>query len=617
MQDFLNDILPRVTKPARYTGGEYNAVLKDHQSVDVKFALAFPDAYEIGMSNLGVRILYHILNKREDTVAERVFAPWTDMEAEMRNCKLPLFGLESKTPVKDFDIIGFSLGYELSYTNVLNMLDLSGIPVLAADRDESHPLVIAGGCCTFNPEPMTDFIDAFVIGEGEEVIHEIVDTFKKHRGEGRERLLRALAHLEGVYVPSLYEVSYNADGTVNEVLPIDSDVPKTVTKRLMWNLDEAEYPDALVMPFIETVHDRVSLEVMRGCSRGCRFCQAGMVYRPVRSRSPQKLMDLAERICANTGYDEISLMSLSTADYPGIGELVRTLIEKYKSQKIGLSLPSIRADAQCIQLAAEIQKVRKSGLTLAPEAGTQRMRDVIDKNVTEEDLFSAVETAFRYGWQRIKLYFMIGLPTETDEDVEGIAKLATQVAQIGRNMRKRPTIGVSVSSLVPKPHTPFQWRAQDTTDEMDRKQRILKETLRSRDVSLSWHDVYTSRLEAVLARGDRRLGRAIYLAWKKGCYFDAWSEYFHYNRWIDAIVEAGLDPGFYANRQRPYEEVLPWDHIKCGVDKQFLIREDKRAESGETTVDCRVDKCTGCGMMHMLPAGEEGVPDVPCAFKTP
>jgi radical SAM family uncharacterized protein/radical SAM-linked protein len=596
-------------------GGEYNAVRKDHQSVEVKFALAFPDAYEIGMSNLGVRILYHTLNKRDDTVAERVFAPWTDMEAEMRQRKLPLFALESKTPVKDFDILGFSLGYELSFTNVLNMLDLADIPVRASERAEGHPLIIAGGCCVFNPEPMTDFIDAFVVGEGEEVVHEFIDAFKAHRDEGKERLLLALAQIPGVYVPSLYEVSYNTDGTVNAVRPSESGsadpscvsvvdvweggVPRTVTKRVMWDLDSADYPDSFVMPFIETVHDRVSLEVMRGCSRGCRFCQAGMIYRPVRQRSQERLLELAGRLCDNTGYDEISLMSLSTADYKGIEDLVGTFIAKYEEEKIGLSLPSMRADANCVALAAEIQKIRKSGLTLAPEAGTQRMRDVIDKDVTEGDLLGAVEAAFRYGWKRVKLYFMIGLPTETDEDIAGIADLASKVAQVGRRMGIRPTVGVSVSSLVPKPHTPFQWRAQDTIEEIERKQRILKDSMRSRDVSLSWHDAYTSRLEAVLARGDRRLGRAILLAWRKGCIFDAWSEYFHYDRWMEAISEAGLDAGFYANRKRDYGETLPWDHIDCGVSKQFLIAENERAETGEVTRDCRLDKCAGCGVSSM------------------
>ena len=590
--------MPRVTKPAQYTGGEFNAVLKDPACVNIRFALAFPDIYEIGMSNLGLRILYHILNRRSDTYAERVFAPWVDMEAEMREHSLPLFSLETKTPVRDFDILGFSLGYELSYTNVLDMLDLSGIPILASERNDDHPLIIAGGCCTFNPEPLSDFIDAFVIGEGEEVVGEFIDAYLENRAKGRSNLLRALASVPGVYVPSLYRVAYNEDGTVQSVMPKEG-VPARVTKRIIADLEEAEYPDRLVMPFVDTVHDRIPLEVMRGCSRGCRFCQAGMIYRPVRQRSADKLMKQAEELSAATGYDEMSLISLSTADYVGIQDLVRRLMDRYESERIGISLPSIRADADCVGLANEIQKVRKSGLTLAPEAGTQRLRDVIDKNVTEEDLFAAVEAAFNCGWRRIKLYFMIGLPTETDEDVAGIARLASAVAGIGRRMGIKPTIGVSVSSFVPKPHTPFQWRAQDSLEEIERRQEILKREIRSRDISLSWHDSRTSRLEAVLSRGDRRLGKAILLAWRSGCKLDAWHEHFDYAKWASAIEEVGLDPGFYANRARDYSETLPWDHIDCGVSKEFLKSENESADREETTVDCRLDKCHGCGAAQL------------------
>jgi len=616
MYELLDDILPRVTKPARYTGGEFNAVLKD--SADVRFALAFPDTYEIGMSNLGLRIIYHILNRRPDTAAERVFAPWVDMEEEMRLHRLPLFTLESRTPVREFDILGFSLGYELTYTNVLDMLDLAGIPVLAAERGEDCPLVIAGGCCTFNPEPMADFIDAFVLGEGEEVIQEIVETFKQHRRDGREVLLRELASVQGVYVPSLYEVSYKADGTVKEIRPKLDGVPSVVTKRLVLDLDAAEYPDAPVVPFVETVHDRIMLEVMRGCSRGCRFCQAGIIYRPVRQRSAERLMELAEILSANTGYDEIGLLSLSAADYRGIEDLVRRLIERYEERRIGLSLPSLRADAPCVELASEIQKVRKSGLTLAPEAGTQHMRDAINKSVVEEDLLSAVQAAFRCGWKRIKLYFMIGLPGETDEDIVGIAHLASKVARVGLRMGIRPAISLSVACLVPKPHTPFQWRAQDTIEEMERKQEVLKRALRKKHVSLSWHDARMSRLEAVLSRGDRRLGKAILLAWRKGCRFDAWDERLDYAKWVEAMDEAGLDPGFYANRRREYAEVLPWEHLACGISKEFLVCEDKRAEAGEITPDCRLEKCAGCGLSRLLSglqAGGHEVRDVACVAK--
>ena len=570
-----------MTKPARYTGGEYNAVHKDHACVDVKFALAFPDAYEIGMSNLGLRILYEILNRRDDTVAERVFAPWVDMEDEMRRAGLPLFALESGVPVRDFDILGFSLGYELTYTNVLNMLDLAGIPVLASERTEDDPLVIAGGCCAFNPEPMSDFIDAFVIGEGEEIVHEIIDVFKRRRADGKPALLGELASIEGVYVPSLYDVSYNPDGTVKEIRPKSPGIRPTIKKRVIRDLDSAEYIESPVIPFIETVHERIPLEVMRGCSRGCRFCQAGMVYRPVRQRSREKLVELADVLAANTGYDDISLLSLSTPDYRGIEDLVRCLIERYQDRRIGISLPSIRADAPCVQLAAEIQKVRKSGLTLAPEAGTQRMRDVINKNVTEDDLLAAAQAAFRCGWKRIKLYFMIGLPTETDDDLIGIAHLARDVYRVGRSMGFKPTVNLSVANFVPKPHTPFQWRAQDSVEELERKQAVLMKALRGKHVALSWQDARASRLEAVLSRGDRRLGAVILAAWRKGCRFDAWDEHRDHEKWVQALDECGLDPAFYANRRRAHDEVLPWDHIDCGVTGEYLMREDERA--GEVT----------------------------------
>ncbi|MHB1457119.1 MAG: TIGR03960 family B12-binding radical SAM protein [Armatimonadota bacterium] len=612
MHKILDEILPRVQKPARYTGGEFNAVLKVHGNTEVKFALAFPDTYEIGMSNLGLRILYHILNSREDTLAERVFAPWTDMEAEMRQHNLPLYALESRTPLADFDIIGFSFGYELSYTNLLNMLDLAGIPVLASERGDDFPLVIAGGCCTYNPEPLADFLDAIVIGEGEEVINEIIDTYKLHHASGKTALLHQLACIDGVYIPSFYDVKYNPDGTVKSVVPNQEGISGIITKRFVQNFAEAPFPTNPVMPYVDIIHDRIPLEIMRGCSRGCRFCQAGMVYRPVRQRPAEKLKEMAETLSANTGYDEIALLSLSSSDYTGIEDLVHDLIAKYEDQRIGLSLPSIRADAKYIKLAAEIQKVRKSGLTLAPEAGTQRLRDIIDKNVTQENLLDAVNAALSYGWKRIKLYFMIGLPGETDEDIEGISALAMKVADAGR--RRRASISVSVSSFVPKPDTPFQWRAQDSIEELERKQSLLRSAIRVKGVELSWHDARTSRIEAIFARGDRRLGKAIYLAWRNGCKMDAWQEYFDYDKWISAITEAGLDPDFYANRLRSHSEILPWDHIRCGVSKDFLIREDLRADAGEVTQDCRIDgSCAGCGITSITADMQYAeVSDVPC-----
>lgn len=616
MHHLLDEILPRVTKPARYIGGEVNAVIKD--CADVRFALAFPDIYEIGMSNFGLRILYEILNARPDTLAERVFAPWVDMEAEMRSQSLPLSSLETQTPLRSFDIIGFSLGYELNYTNVLNMLDLGGIPLLTSERDKTNPLVIAGGCCAFNPEPMSDFIDAFVIGDGEEVIHDIVETYKAYRREPRNRLLRQLAEVPGVYVPSFYQVNYHHDGMLESIRPVESGVPEVVTKRVVLDLDSAPHPERPVIPFIETVHDRVTIEVMRGCTRGCRFCQAGVIYRPVRQRSADRIISLANILVANTGYDEISLLSLSTPDYYGIEDLVYRLAERYHERRIGLSLPSIRTDAPCVGLMSEIQKVRKSGLTLAPEAGTQRMRDVINKTVTESDLLAAVESAFRNGWRKIKLYFMIGLPGESDEDIAGIARTAAVVAQFGRRMRVKPTINVSVSTFVPKPHTPFQWRSQDSLGEIVRKQALLRQALKIREVSLSWHDPHSSFLEAVLSRGDRRVGKAILAAWRRGCRMDAWHEHFDYQKWAVSFDEVGILPEFYANRPRGYDEVLPWHHIDCGVSIDFLVREDIRAQGMETTPDCRlIGQCWGCGMSRLVSGiCVNEVSNAPCVAET-
>lgn len=600
----LEKILPRVLKPARYIGGEWGAVSKEPAEVDVRIALAFPDVYEIGMSNLGLRILYHALNQNKNVFAERVFAPWPDMEQEMRAAGLPLFSLETLSPVSDFDVVGFSLSYELSYTNVLNMLDLAGIPQLSAERTDDDPIIIAGGHCTFNPEPMADFIDAFVTGEGEEVVLEIADACKANRGN-RKAILFALSQIEGVYVPSFYEAEYSEDGRLVGIHPIRDGVPVTVSKRIVQDFDAAIYPDRLLVPYLEAVHDRVVLEVMRGCSRGCRFCQAGMITRPVREKSKTLLMEQAETLTKDTGYDEIALTSLSSADYSEIHSLVHNLIDEYEPQRIGVSLPSLRADSECVKLAADIQRVRKSGLTFAPEAGTQRMRDVINKNVSLDDLLGAVDAAVQHGWRKIKLYFMIGLPTETDEDVLGITEVVRSVLTRARELGKFVQLNVGVSSFVPKPQTPFQWRAQDDIAEVERKFQLLKDSMRMKNAALSWHDPKQGRIEAVLARGDRRVGPAILENWKRGGNFDGWHEYFSYDRWMEAFKAAGIDPAYYANRTRDYKEALPWDHIDSGVSKRYLMVQDRLADKAETTPDCREGVCTNCGIKALLPEGVE------------
>ena len=625
IDDKLEEILPTVSKPARYTGGELNSIVKDHTSVDVKYAIAFPDAYEIGMSNLACSIIYNLLNNREDCVAERVYAPWPDMDKAMRAAGVPLFTLETRTPVKDFDLWGFALSFELSYTNVLNMLDLAGVPVRSCERDTgkpdgtAYPIVFAGGHCTFNPEPMAPFIDVFVIGEAEEVLVEMTETFQTHRDLPREELLLKFAQIPGCYVPRFYAPEYETEEARSARLeaagvspeeaaarhdtmprlistrPLRDDVPKKVVRRLVWDVDALDYPTKPIIPFIEVVHDRISLEVMRGCTRGCRFCQAGMITRPVREKSPERLMQLAEELVQNTGHEDISLVSLSTADYSQVGEVVHRLIDRYAESKIGVSLPSLRADVDCVNLVQEINKVRKTGLTFAPEAGSQRMRDVTNKGVTEENLFAAAETAFQNGWQRIKLYFMISLPTETDEDVVAIGELAAKCAQIARrNGVRNPTISIGVSAFVPKPFTPFQWHGQDTVAEIDRKQQMLKKSIRDRAVAYRPNEARGTHLEAILSLGDRRVSDGIELAWRRGSVFDAWDEYLDYDRWMQAFVDTGVDVNFIANRHKSYEEPLPWDHIDCGVAKGYLRAEDKRSRQVRFTADCHTEPCTFC-----------------------
>ena len=607
MDQTMEAILSRVEKPARYTGGEYNAVVKDRKKVDTRVALCFPDTYEIGMSNLGVRILYGLMNELPGVWCERVFAPWGDMEAEMRREGLPLYGLESGDPVSDFDILGFSLGYEMAYSNVLNLLDLAGLPLRSTDRDESHPLVIAGGTCAYNPEPLAPFIDLFSLGEGEEVTVELIQLCRRARREGwpRRDLLLAAAGIPGLYVPSLYEVTYHPDGTVAAVTP-EPGAPELVTKRIVQDFDKSYFPVKTIVPSTEIVHDRVMLEVFRGCIRGCRFCQAGYAYRPVRSRDPRRLVEQGIAACKNSGYQEITLSSLSTSDYRPLEALCDGLLDWCEPNKVSLSLPSLRADNFSMGLMQRLQHVRKSGLTFAPEAGTQRLRDAINKNVTEEDLMTSCRTAFLGGWNAVKLYFMLGLPTETDEDVLGIANLARKVLQLWRetapDKRRGCRITVSTACFVPKPHTAFQWEPQVTREEYLRRVKLLRENLREKSISYHWHDPDTSFLEAVFARGDRRLAGVLEAAWREGAKFDAWSEYFDLERWLRAFESCGLDPAFYANRARSREEVLPWIRVYTGVRTDFLWRERELAYTAVITPDCR-KQCTGCGANCLLEKG--------------
>ncbi len=599
-EQLLDRILPTVAMPARYTGGEWNSVLKDWDSAQVKLALAYPDVYQIGMSNLGLMILYDIVNRERDFLAERVYAPWVDMEAAMRQVGIPLYSLESRHPLREFDVLGFSLPYELNFSNVLNMLDLAGLPVLAGEREEPWPLVIGGGVGAVNAEPMADFFDAFAIGDGEEVILDILNACAqaKRSGARKEELLRALARIPGVYVPRFYQVAYNADGTVAAVTPTVSEAEPQVVRRIVSPLPPP--PVDLIVPYVKLVHDRGVVEIARGCTAGCRFCQAGMVYRPLRERSLSEVLAAVEDIVRKTGYEEVALVSLNSASHPQIEQMVRELTSRYQHPPLAISLPSLRIDTFSVRLAELFQGRRKTGLTFAPEAGSQRLRDVINKRVTADDLLTTAETAYAAGWQRIKLYFMIGLPTETLDDVAAIVDLAREVRAVGRRYHGRRTqVNVSVATFVPKAHTPFQWVPLVGEDDLRARLDLLRRGIKKGGLRLSWHEPRASLLEAALARGDRRLGRVIHRAWRLGARFDAWPEHFDWGIWQRAFEAEGLDADWYARRERTFTEVLPWEHIENGVSKAFLWDEYQRALRGDTTPDCR-EMCLACGVAETL-----------------
>ena len=603
MNKITDDILCKVEKPSRYVGGELNQVIKNPKDVNIRFAFCFPDVYEVGMSHLGTRILYHTINERKNTYCERVFAPWPDMETLMRKSDIKLFTLETKTPLDQFDMLGFTLQYEMSYTNILNMLDMSGITIRASERGEDEPIIMAGGPCAYNPEPLYDIVDFFEIGEGEEMMDDVLEVYAKHKANGKvnkKEFLREISHIGGIYVPSLYDVSYNEDGTIREFTPKYEDVPAKVKKRIVNNFDKVSFPDEMIVPYTDIVHDRVVLETARGCTNGCRFCQAGMIYRPVREKTTNTLIEQARKALKATGYDEVSLASLSICDYSNIQNLISSLVLEHEADKIGIALPSIRVDAFSVDLIKEIQKVRKTGLTFAPEAGSQRMRDIINKGLTEERILEAAKSAFESGWSTIKLYFILGLPYETTEDAAGIGELAEKMADvyfgIPKDVRNKGLkITVSTSILVPKPFTPFQWASMARPEIVDERIKAVRGAIKSRSIVYNYHEQETSFMEAVFARGDRRTCDVLIKAFEKGAKFDGWSEYFNMEIWNEAMEECNLDSEFYVYREREYDEILPWDFIDIGVNRKYMERENEKAKKAELTKNC-LEGCTGCGI---------------------